>query len=209
MTPFNDTGHDGQEKMNWNMEMFFESATRITLASFGGGLVGLALERSKSQSGGVGSRRGPPILKPSLSQAKVWSLSCMMFALILETSRLSSPTSVIYKSIVEQEDDPQNFDAQLRRKGFVLVGDYTIGGAVAGLSGAMARREPPTRHKAASGSRGGGTTFNHTLRRSMVQAGRPPLVLWGLRWGMGLGFAAGLFQAASEVGEFWFSRQER
>ncbi|KAI2488908.1 hypothetical protein MHU86_25962 [Fragilaria crotonensis] len=92
-----------------------ESSLRISLASFGGALVGLSLAR----------RHAPPVLQKSQSLSgraalshdlpKQWAISCAVFASIFESSLWLSPTSMITTNPYLQ-----------------TIGNFTMGGTVAG-----------------------------------------------------------------------------
>ena len=120
----------------------------------------------------------------------------MMFALILESSRLSSPTTVVYESMILPSSHSPDFESLVLQKGITTVGDYAFGGLVAGLAGALARRPPP---EASTGNR-------LQLPVSITQSGRRPLVLWSVGVGFGLGFVAGVFQAAVDMGDLYIER---
>lgn len=69
-----------------------------------------------------------------------------------------------------------------QRKAFVSIGDYTIGGAAAGLAGALGKQ-------------------NNILRsRSVTRA--------GLATGVGLGLLAGILQAGIDVGNLYLEREQ-
>jgi len=184
---------------NSSLERLLESATRITLASFGGGAVGLALERRQQQTQGTKRPRISPTRGNQL--AKTWAASCMFFALILESSRLASPTSTLLeltKCNVEEETD---FKEQMQLKALTTIGDYSIGGTVAGLAGAMARRTPPNSSKSSD--------FKLKLPETMLKLGRRPLIVWGLGTGLSLGLLAGVLQAGIDVGNLYLEKEQQ
>ena len=107
-----------KEEKEKNNELFVkmaESAFRISLASFGGALVGFSLAR----------RHASPVLKRSpvlwgraaLSNdlPKQWANSCATFAFIFESSLWLSPASML-------TDNPY----------LQTIGNFTLGGALAG-----------------------------------------------------------------------------
>ena len=96
-----------------------ESSFRIALASFGGALVGISLARRNP----VPLLQNQSIAKhswvrtsPALEVPTRWAWSCAFFALIFEGTQWLSPTSKITENRYLQ-----------------TVGDFTLGGAVAGL----------------------------------------------------------------------------
>lgn len=192
-----------------DMESYFESLVRVTLAGFGGSLVGLAQQRQNSllQQGqrpvdatSSHRRRAPPNLvrKPDpLGLPIQWAISCSMFALILETSRAVSPTTYVLKFLNafpgsnsihhKHELSSQNMTSQMASY-IPTVGDYTIGGSIAGLSGAVAQR-----------SRLGAKALGMMSTRR--------LLLWGLGAGSVLGCVAGVVQAVIDVGDLYLIRE--
>ena len=115
-SPQSSNNDDG---ISWSLMM--ESASRITLASVGGGLAGLArMQRTPGQ---------PTHLPRS------WALSCTLFALVLESCRWTSPTSRVLTALYGPEDKDR-----LWRVGVTALGNYGLGGSVAGLAGALGQR---------------------------------------------------------------------
>jgi len=90
-----------------------ESIMRISLAGFGGALVGLSLSRQKQQSP---SARPRPMRVDSTLPMN-WAFACAGFCSLVEFSRWASPTSLVTSSRPIQ-----------------TVGDYTVGGAAAGAA---------------------------------------------------------------------------
>jgi uncharacterized membrane protein len=191
-----------------------ESLVRITLAGFGGSVIGRAQQRqqagmattsstSTSTSSNNRRRQRPPMAAARVNQINIlgnqprtWALSCMIFALILETSRRSSPTTTLLQSVSSMDED------SVKHTAITAVGDYTVGGTVAGLVGALAGWTQKAR-----------TTLSANamqLPASILssKAGRRPLVLWGLGAGMSLGFVAGIFQAGVDVGNIYLKREQ-
>ena len=187
------------------LSKLFESASKITLATFGGALVGHALDQRQRLSQRTGpstpslKRTGPPRksgsgarIIPSHIAAKSWALSCMFFATILETSRHSSPTSFLWKLLPQGDTEQTSLlkeDSSWIPRAFITVGDYVIGGSVAGLAGAYSSRPQPTSvHPQQS-------TQKLRLPQSILQSGRRPLILFGVGMGAALGFLAGSIEA--------------
>lgn len=107
------------------LDSIWESMVKVTLASFGGSLVGLALENQRrhhhnqDHRGDVGDRtatrrrpptrqRQPPPTRGGSSSSSLpnraaaslpgqWALSCLFFALAMEASRHASPTTLLLK----------------------------------------------------------------------------------------------------------------
>ena len=135
-----------------------ESVMRISIAGFGGALVGMSLSRRPQlQSSASSRRRRPYRADPNLPMT--WAMACSAFCTLIEISRWTSPTSLITPSPAIQ-----------------TVGDYTLGGAVAGAA-----------------FRGMQVAQRSTAVR--------PSILSGLVPGMVLGFLAGVTQYAANVGE--------
>jgi hypothetical protein len=199
-------------------EAIAESCVRITLAGFAGSLIGLAKERQGYSNampdaaetlvqlqqqrnatqgirgGGVRGyrpRRPPPvpIKTASTNLPMTWSLSCMLFAAVLESSRRASPADLLWKltvsddkSLVESTDSDR-FQEQAFRQAIVSMGDYSVGGAAAGLAGAVGQNR-------------------HLLtNRSLA-------IRSGLLTGLGLGLLAGAIQAAIDIGNFLLMREQ-
>jgi hypothetical protein len=127
-----------QNDYAWEKKLL-ETLARVSLASVGGGLVGLSLDHarrqqhqqqqqqytyppsSSSSSSSPSSRQRPPVaapmateastaLKRGASLAKTWSVSCFLFAAIIETTRWISPTTVLYDFMLQkrqQEEEQQ------------------------------------------------------------------------------------------------------
>ena len=116
-----------------------------------------------------------------------WALSCLFFALCLETSRHLSPTRRLLDSWadgIEASTNPEQSTAEVVEDSWYApfvasCGDYALGGAVAGLAGARARAASGGRSVAGGGSRLG----------------------WGLRVGGSLGLLAGLFEGSASVAQ--------
>lgn len=197
-------------------EVIAESLARITLGGFAGSLTGLGLEKRRQfqqqyagppasfndikQATSASNLRLPPRAAASMNRHPhqtnpganlpyTWALSCMIFLTVLETFRVVSPTSRILESMessVAPETSPSSFNDIARRTAIKSVGDYTLGGAVAGLAGGLSPRRIPMPSS--------GSSFRLAHR---------PLVIWSLLAGTGLGMIAGIFQAGAEVGDLY------
>ena len=118
------TSHTEEDAPNSRSDSFnlgMESALRITLAGFGGVLVGLSLSQRRGGSAPTmvqpmiqrGSQRSRNITNRDLPSQ--WAVSCLTFATIFECSRLMSPISHFTENRYVQ-----------------TIGDYAVGGLVAG-----------------------------------------------------------------------------
>jgi len=215
---------------NAQLETTMESLVRITLAGFGGSLVGLAQQRQQPTTGTVSSssssaasaadgsnmgsrqgRRRPPSAASVANQKnskgnqpRTWALSCMIFGLILETTRRSSPTSALLDLLYPNERNHAIlWNRQVRDTAVTAVGDYTLGGTISGLVGALAGWTDRAR-----------TTLSANAMQVPAgilasKAGRRPLIMWGLGAGMSLGLMAGLFQAGIDVGNLYLQEQQQ
>ena len=179
-------------------EDLLESVVRVTLAGFGAALVGLASERRQHQSSQTKRLVGPPRRVASFQQQNlplVWAFSGMLFVTMLETCRLASPTTALYQAFLEEESNNSKDDAKETlptnryfHTAVVSLGDYALGGSVAGIAGAL-------------GSRG---------RASASLTGvRPPSMAWGLGTGLALGCLAGSLQAGIGVTSLYLERLQQ
>lgn len=246
-----------------SLQPVFESMVRVTLAGFGGSLVGLAHERqmqqqeemSKHSSSSLSaenknpqkypastaaasstkqptqSRTAPPhrhappsvthrrmlmVSKNARSLPATWAISCTFFALILEVSRVMSPTNMLWQLADETKNPDRNEAATIvlssssgkqseafsskevmMRMALTGFGDYTLGGAVAGLAGGMAYRTRLAQQQLAPYT-------NMTLPKSQQRG----FLLWGMGVGMALGMLAGLTQASIDVGNMYMEQKE-
>jgi hypothetical protein len=142
-------------------------------------------------SGGHRPRRPPPVpvKTASTNLPMMWSLSCMLFAAVLESSRRASPADLLWKmtasddASVVKPTDSDRFREQAFRQAIVSIGDYSIGGAAAGLAGAVGQNR-------------------HLLtNRSLA-------IRSGLLTGLGLGLLAGTIQAAIDVASLLLMREQ-
>jgi hypothetical protein len=127
-----------------------------------------------------------------------WALSCMFFVLILETSRRTSPTSMIlrhWKNDGTITDEVSCFAEAARWNGYsrhaahpyeafiLAIGDFSIGGMLAGFSATFSHAKT-----------GSGTLISFTN-----QGNRPFTTLWSIRTGFLLGLGAGFFQGVVDA----------
>jgi hypothetical protein len=177
-----------------------ESVVRITLAGFGGSIVGLSLEkrlesmRVTTAAGLTAAARRKRSPSASLVNLPLtWGFSCMIFCLIVETCRLTSPATWISQKvgglsggtigvrILHSSDNrPRTLSvAESMKPPAITIADYAIGGAVAGMAGSFGRR----------------MHFRNSIAR--MQGSRK---FFGLLPGIGFGLAAGCLQAATDYG---------
>jgi hypothetical protein len=106
-----------------------------------------------------------------------WATSCMTFHVIIETSRLTSPTSLVWTALGRDENSlDTSLSAPIR-----TVGDHAFGGAAGGVAGSF-----------------GQNTRLHQRPPSAMFEG--PRQFFGLLPGMVLGFAVGVLQALTDCG---------
>jgi hypothetical protein len=211
-----------------SLEPVLESLVKVTLASFGGSLVGLALQRQEDRNRrqphqhrhsrgsaalDAARRSRPPAAAGSMlprppppsSLPGQWALSCLLFATVVEAARHASPTSRLLRRLSPPAQQP-----------------------AAGGEGALSSSPPDYRSAflapvgdsaaggAAAGAAGGWALAARTPPpTSPAPAAAPSLLLargwaragWGLRVGAALGLAAGLVQAAADVAGLHLARQ--
>lgn len=181
-----------------DLQDIMESIARITLAGFGGSIVGLSLEhrlqsmRVTTAAGlsAAARRKRSPLAAVNLPIT--WGISCMVFCSIVEVSRLTSPSSILLRQMGWQKtilDDYYQSSAPsttaLSQKQTppppITIVDYTIGGFFAGLAGSVGR--------------------HLSLQRSSAVTRIPsPGKYFGVGPGLGLGLLAGCIQAAADYG---------
>jgi hypothetical protein len=166
-------------QQSFSLQAASESLSRITLATIGGALAGLSFQRQQEALQNHPSIRVHPgqFRHPTVIP-RAWALSCAMFALVLESCRWSSPsTHLIRATVGDSLINPTQFTT--------TVMDYSLGGTVAGLAGAMGHR-----------------------RRPFVP-GRPLSLGWGMMMGLSLGAIGGLFQATIDAANSYVQQQEQ
>jgi hypothetical protein len=206
------------------LEQAVESVVRITLAGFGGSMIGLSQERrleslrvvSGAAAAAAARRKRAPVAAPLSNLPVTWAISCMSFCILLETCRNVSPTSWLLNQFLIVDDDvntggqPEQdpLQQQQQERGWPYptltglsrkntkstvrtVGDFTIGGAIAGMVGSFGRN----------------AHLRHRLPSAVFKG---PQRFFGLVPGVTLGFAAGLLQASIDIGErYLLSTQAR
>ena len=197
-----------------------ESCVRVTFAGFAGTLIGHAKEQQQQQAGGPLStaeqdtrrrpvRKAPPraFKRPKTNLPVAWGLGCTMFVLILETSRRTSPTTMLADHYADDERDDsatvpgpsssgtatstvplmprEPTTADLYRAVWTAAGDFALGGTVAGMAGALAQR-----------------------KRQLPRA-TAATPLWSLTLtGMCFGLFAGLIQGGADAGAIVIEHQK-
>lgn len=173
-----------------------ESVVRVTLAGFGGSIVGLSLEKrlesmrvttAAGLTAAARRKRSPSANLVNLPLT--WGFSCMMFCLIIETCRLTSPATWMSQNVgrvigvhVQFSNDDKTGTVSLTesmKAPVITVVDYAIGGAVAGLAGSFGRR----------------MHFRNSIAR--MQGSRK---FFGVLPGITFGIVAGCLQAATDYG---------
>jgi hypothetical protein len=189
-----------------------ETCVRVTAAGFFGSLVGLSREYRDQAVVEVMTprpRRGPPraAIRPLSHKLPLsWAISCMTFAAVLESCRWSSPVGWMleyYDSMhnhtppddelreKEQHQDNPSLEKQMVTVAITSIGDYAIGGLVAGLAGAVGHERQIVQLYNTGG----------------VTVVRPKMKLFGMIMGITLGMIAGCAQAAYDVVELYANRQ--
>jgi hypothetical protein len=183
-TPGNDVTESDDELDVQRFEPLMESIVRVTLAGLGGSLVGLSQEKKfesmrvvTGAASAAAARRKRSPSAPISNLPLTWAISCMTFCVIIETSRLTSPTSLVWTALRRDESSlDTSLSAPIR-----TIGDYTFGGAVGGIAGSFGRN----------------THLRQRLPSAMFKG---PRRFFGLLPGMVLGFAAGVLQASTDYG---------
>lgn len=136
------------------LERLLESSSKITLATAGGAMVGLTLERQQQllqQQPGHSRRRPPQAMRTQVQSQqlpKTWALRCMLFTSTLETSHLTSPTTSLlqlFSAWTRGETNSSTSSRELPPSWMVTIADFSIGGLVAGLVSAVANRRRHSR----------------------------------------------------------------
>ena len=177
-------------------EILMESVVRVTLAGLGGSIVGLSQEKrlesmrvSPAKTALARRKRGKMMSNLPLT----WALSCMAFCTIIETCRLTSPSTMIVRALEPSTGFPSNSLGTNLSQPITTISDYTIGGACAGIAGSFGR--------------------NTLLRKRLpVAMFRGSQRFFGLVPGIALGIIAGGVQAGLDYGVQYFeiaARQSR
>lgn len=186
----NDDDNEGKlpthQDQTLDFERLMESIVRISFAGLGGSIIGLGqkgrLESMRVLTGAAATaaarrKRSPA---PQMNMPLTMALSCMVFCTILETSRLTSPSSSLLES---QYLKPPIEESDKLHSAIITVSDFTIGGAMAGLAGSFGKT---------------------SQRRLPIAAFRGSGRFFGFLPGVFLGIAAGSVQAAADYGIDYF-----
>lgn len=171
------------------LEAYMESFVKITLSGLGGSLIGLARQKqidsqrivSGSAAAAAARRKRSPSPIWSNNLPLSWSLSCISFCVLVEGCRIYSPSTWVLNQIQEQRGKfpSEEFEVWSAVRS---IGDYTIGGAVAGVLSSFGRNA-------------------HLRQRLPSSLLRGPQPMFGFVPGITLGFVAGLLQASIDYGE--------
>jgi len=177
-----------KEKENQVSELaiYAESIVRVSFAGLGGAIIGLGQKQSTEKmrvlTGSAltaAARRNRSPMKSKLNMPWTMALSCMAFCAVVETTRLTSPSSIILKLSPDSLGRMEPFGtSEAARLAAITISDFTIGGACAGIAGSF-RKTSQTQIPIAA------------LRGS---AGR----FFGVFPGIALGMIAGSLQAAAD-----------
>eukprot|EP00934_Nitzschia_sp_Nitz4_P008407 Nitzschia sp. Nitz4//scaffold260_size33533//7293//7922//NITZ4_007877-RA/size33533-processed-gene-0.23-mRNA-1//-1//CDS//3329544677//8397//frame0 len=165
------------------LENTMESIVRVTLAGLGGAMLGLAQERRfqsmRVVTGAAATAAARRKRSPTSQQTNLpltWAISCLMFCAIVETSRLTSPTSKLLGKLDDANDTA--YAKEVPQPVYTVV-DYTVGGAVGGLASSLGRH----------------SQLRKQLPSSLVRGNQR---FFFLGPGIGLGLVAGIFQAIAD-----------
>ncbi|KAL3945371.1 MAG: hypothetical protein SGBAC_000576 [Bacillariaceae sp.] len=146
-----DNSHSKEEEievgeLNINVETIMESIVRVSFAGLGGSLVGLGqkrrLETMRVLTGAAATAAARRKRSPVTSQLNMpWTmaLSCMAFCAVVETCRLTSPSSIILQPSESMNKMDPYVESEAARSAAITISDFTIGGAVAGIAGSFGK----------------------------------------------------------------------
>lgn len=179
-----------------DLETVMESIVRISFAGLGGSILGLGQKRrvesmrvltGSAATAAARRKRSPMPSSQVMNLPWTMAVSCSAFVAIIETSRLTSPSSMIlqgyYSSYSYDSDDDKassSISSSTTNKAMITVGDFTIGGATAGLAGSI------------------GKTSQKRLLPVANSVFRGSKRFFGLLPGITLGIAFGSLQALSD-----------
>ena len=173
-----------------DLEGFMESFVRVTLAGLGGSLIGLSRQNtiesqrivSGSAAAAAARRKRSPSLVSSNNLPLSWAISCISFCALVEGCRIYSPSKWILNQIEESQGWSLSENEIDGVSAASSVGDYTIGGAIAGVLSSLCRNA-------------------HLRQRLPSSLLRGPQPMFGFVPGITLGFVAGILQASIDYGE--------
>jgi hypothetical protein len=178
----------------FDINTVMESVVRVTLAGFGGSIVGLSMEkrleamRVTTAAGLTAAARRKRSPSANLINLPLtWGFSCMIFCMIVDTCRLTSPATRMYQNVGGREglqvikDDKTGAvpGTEFIYTPAITVVDYAIGGAMAGMAGSFGRR----------------MHFRNSIAR--MQGSRK---FFGILPGLAFGIVAGCLQAGTDYG---------
>ena len=136
---------------------WMDSLMRITMAGFGGAIAGLSISRGRGKALMNSASARKLYVDPDLPST--WAVACMMFVGVMECSYTwIKPTSRLQNEVSKiLTDDKKDTISVLNSPFTAIVGDYTIGGLIAGaiFKGSNVRTDlvkvksklhPPTTH---------------------------------------------------------------
>jgi|UniRef100_A0A7S2U8B6 hypothetical protein len=144
MSRFSETAEGEQQGGGVDTTKFMESVVRVSVAGFGGALVGLSLSRRRFSSG-----RSKAYVDRELPLA--WAATCGAFASVVEVSAQWVHPTNAFLNLILPKNDPSKEETNsdeiqtgdtvawmtnvgLDRTAMELVVDYTLGGGIAGAT---------------------------------------------------------------------------
>jgi hypothetical protein len=201
-----------------DLQNVLESIARITLAGFGGSIVGLSLQKrlesmrvrtAAGLSAAARRKRAPVPMNKSLpvNLPIRWGVSCMIFCSIIEASRLTSPSTMVLRNMgwytLEHNYNDDCNDTENNNNNNItnasIVAEYRTGPAssfitvadyaIGGLVAGLAGSVGQNFHLQQS-------AMSFSTTRRVLSPGR----YFGVGPGLGLGLMAGCLQAAIDYG---------
>jgi hypothetical protein len=152
---------------------------RVSLAGFGGSLVGLSLARQRREQQHLRGPAAKKIRAPDTNLSAAWAFTCMAFVGIIEVCTQ-------YASLTEH--------LGISSPALQTIGDYTLGGAIAGATFRGMHIRPYQRGRSSAASRAPTLT---------------PRIVSGLIPGVVLGCLAGIFVYGANIGLQELDRYEQ
>jgi len=157
MSTLDDSSHSKEEvssdeegkeasRIQIDAETILESIVRVSFAGLGGAIIGLG-QKERLQSMRVltgaaataAARRKRSPMIPQLNMPWTMGLSCMAFCAVVETSRLTSPSSIILQSSENFGKMEPFGKSEAIKSAAITISDFTIGGAIAGIAGSFGK----------------------------------------------------------------------